>query len=119
MKTTLLTTLLTALVAVIAATNLFQLGNSMIDIHQKTAAAADQAREGAIRHRHFTSELSLWDTKDKVDADFAPLQEKSEGAMETHEILKQLLRELRIMRVRIERDSELLALHQKYPHESW
>jgi hypothetical protein len=91
----------------------------MIDAHQKTVAAADQAREDAIQHQHFIFELSLMNTKDKVDADFAPLQEKSEAGLEAREILKQRLQELRIMRVKIERDSELLALHQKYPHEPW
>jgi hypothetical protein len=97
-----------------------QLGYLMVDVHQRRIVEEDQKTQAAIDHEHFLRDQDLLNTKFKVDADFKPLSDKMEELedLDQKELGKAELHELRQIRIRIERDSEIFELLYKYPHEA-
>lgn len=108
-----------ALFAFLAIIIIAQLSYLMLDIHQRRIAEADQKTQATIDHAHFLADQEMMNAKLKVEADYQPLIDQAEKMTDPDlkELNKKQLEELRLMRIRIERDSDLLELHYKYPNE--
>lgn len=116
MKPILLTILLVLAVIVVA-----QLGYLISDVHRLRMAQEDQKKQESINRAHFISDQDLLAAKFKVEADFQPLNDKSEELehLDSIELGKAELHELRLIRAKVDRESAILELHLKYIHEAW
>lgn len=100
-----------------------QLGYLMADVQQRRLAEESRKIQADIDHNHFNFDHDILWAKFKVDADFKPLLESSEELAAKNrnlaEISEEQLKELRLIRIKVERESDLLELYLKHSHEGW